>query len=139
MNTITEIKNETDINPTTLAIWEVFQQFTMAIANGDAHAVANCYCEDAQFMIPNRVIVVGRNNIEKAFIGYISQGLTQYQCTSLKVYGSTGIVGTENTYTLSKPGGKNQEVGKAVHLWKTENGYWKIYRDCFNSDLPVMA
>jgi len=137
MGTIPDTKKETDINPTLLAIWEVFTQFKLGIANGDAQAVASCYCVDAQFMIPNRPTVVGRDNIEAAFAGYISQGFTQYECTSLTVYGSTGIVGSQNTYTLSQPGGGNLDIGKALHLWKTENGYWKIYRDCFNSDLPV--
>lgn len=137
MDTTPDTKKETDINPTLLAIWEIFRQFELAMANGDAHAVANCYCADAQFMIPNRPIVIGRDNIEAAIAGYINRGFTQYKCTSLTVYGSAGIIGTQNTYTLSQPGGNNTDIGKALHLWKTENGYWKIYRDCFNSDLLV--
>ncbi len=137
MNTNTLLKTDSDINPTAVAIWEVFRQFEVAMANGDAQAVAECYCTDAEFMIPNRTIVVGRSNIEAAITGYINRGFTQYQCTSLLVYGSAGIVSTENTYTLSQPGGNNMDTGKALHLWKTENGYWKIYRDCFNSNLPA--
>src|SRR5579884_2594175 len=121
MNSTPDAKKDKDVDPTQLAIWEVFQKFTLAIANGDAHAVADCYCEDAQFMIPNHSIVIGRKNIEAAFVGYINRGFTQYKCTSLMVYGSSGIVGTHNTYTLSQPGGKNEDVGKALHLWKTEN------------------
>jgi ketosteroid isomerase-like protein len=137
MDTSPGTKKETDIDPTLLAIWEVFRKFQLGIANSDARAVASCYCVDAQFMIPNRETVVGRDNIEAAFAGYINRGFTQYQCTSLMLYGSAGIIGTQNTYTLSQPGGSHMDIGKALHLWKTENGYWKIYRDCFNSDLPV--
>lgn len=134
-----QLKHHQDVNPVALAIWEVFRQFQLALSNGDAQGVAACYCEDAQFMIPNHTLVVGRPNIEAAIAGYISRGFTQYQCTSLQVYGIAGIVSTENTYTLSQPGGNNMDTGKALHLWKTENGYWKIYRDCFNSNLLTVS
>jgi ketosteroid isomerase-like protein len=132
-----DTKKETDVDPTLLAIWEVFRQFKSGLANGDANMVADCYCMDAQFMIPNRPAIIGRDNIKAAIAGYITRGFTQYECTSLMVYGSAGIIGTQNTYTLSQAGGNNMDIGKALHLWKTENGYWKIYRDCFNSDLPA--
>lgn len=92
MDASLETKKETDLNPTQLAIWERTRQFELAMANGDAHGVANCYCEDAQFMNPNASAVVGRENIEAAIAGYIQQGFTQYEVTSLKVYGNAGVV-----------------------------------------------
>lgn len=137
MDTNVEAKKETDMNPTQLAIWERTRQFELAMANGDAQGVANCYCEDAQFMNPNAPAVVGRDHIEAAIAGYIQQGFTNYKVTSLTVYGSAGVVGVQSIYKLGQADGKNTDIGKSIQLWKTENGNWKIFRDCFNSDLPA--
>jgi ketosteroid isomerase-like protein len=34
--------------------------------------------------------------------------------------------------------GKEIDRGKALELWKMEDGKWKLFRDIFNSDLPCM-
>lgn len=113
--------------------------FEQAMANGDAAAVARCYCDDAEFMAPGGPAVAGRENIETAIAGYIQQGFTQYAVTSATVYGHSGIIGVQSAYTLSQPGGKNKDTGKSIQLWKQEFGVCKIFRDCFNSDLPAAS
>lgn len=139
MDTSIDLKDQTEINPTKVAIWERTAAFERAMAAGNAQAVADCYCIDAQFMNPNAPSVVGRENIEATMAGYIQQGFTNYQVTSLTIYGSTGVIGVQSTYKLGKPDGSDTDMGKSIQLWKTENGYWKIYRDCFNSDLPASS
>ena len=119
------------------AIYEVNQNFAAARAKGDAAAVANCYAEDAEFMAPNAPSIKGRANIQTTMEGYISQGFTEYIVVSTIVYGNIDVVGVQEAYTLSKPGGANKDVGKSIQLWKQEDGAWKIFRDCFNSDLPA--
>ena len=110
------------------AIYEVNQNFA---------AVANCYAMDAEFMAPNAPSIKGRANIQTTMEGYISQGFTEYIVVSTIVYGNIDVVGVQEAYTLSKPGGANKDVGKSIQLWKQEDGAWKIFRDCFNSDLPA--
>lgn len=127
----------TGLNSTQEAIEERTRIFEQAMANADPAGVANCYTEDAEFMAPNGNAIVGRSNIQSAIAGYISQGFTDYHVTSTTVYGNIGVVGVQAAYTLSQQGGKNQDIGKSIQLWKQENGAWKIFRDCFNSDLPA--
>lgn len=117
------------------AIQECNQNFANAIAKGDAAGVANCYTLDAEFMAPGAPSVQGRANIQKTMEGYISQGFTEYTVVSTIVYGNIDVVGVQEAYTLSQPGGANKDVGKSIQLWKQEDGAWKIFRDCFNSDL----
>jgi uncharacterized protein (TIGR02246 family) len=124
------------LNSTWEAIVERTAIFEQAMANGSAHDVANCYTEDAEFMAPGAPAVQGRANIETALAGYIQQGFTEYKVTSTIVYSFIGIVGVQAAYTLSQQGGANKDIGKTIQLWKQENGVWKIFRDCFNSDLP---
>ena len=125
------------LNSTREAIEERTRIFEQAMAHADPSGVANCYTEDAEFMAPNGNAVVGRKNIQSAIAGFIKQGFTEYHVSSSIVYGNTGVVGVQTAYTLSQKGGKNKDIGKSIQLWKQENGVWKIFRDCFNSDLPA--
>ncbi len=118
------------------AILEKNQIFAVAMAKGDAAAIANdCYTIDAEFMAGGAPSLQGRQNIQTAIAGFISQGFTEYAVTSTIVYADAGIVGVQQAYTLSQKDGANKDVGKSIQLWKQEDGSWKIFRDCFNSNL----
>ena len=119
------------------AIYERNQQFAAAMGQGDAAGVAACYTIDAEFMAGGAPSVKGRKNIQAAIAIYIKQGFTQYKVTATTVYGNIDVVGVQEAYTLSQKGGVNKDIGKSIQLWKQEDGAWKIFRDCFNSDLTA--
>jgi len=119
------------------AIYEANQNFMAAMAKGDAEGVANCYCLDAEFMAGGAPSINGRANIQAEMQKYIDQGFIEYSVIETIVYGNMDIVGVQEAYTLSQAGGINKDVGKSVQLWKQEDGAWKIFRDCFNSDLTA--
>ncbi len=119
------------------AIQERNQMFAEAMAKGDAAGVADCYTLDAEFMAPGAPSVQGKANIETAIAGYIKQGFTEYTVLETIVHGNIDVVGVQEAYSLSQPGGVNKDVGKSIQLWKQEDGAWKIFRDCFNSDLTA--
>ena len=127
------------LNSTWEAIVERTGIFEQAMSNADAAGVANCYTEDAEFMPPNQTSIVGRANIQIVIAGYISQGFTQYKVTSTMVWGDIGVVGVQAAYTLSQQDGQDRDIGKTIQLWKQENEVWKIFRDCFNSDLSASS
>ncbi len=127
------------LNSTKEAIVERTCIFEQAMASGDAEGVANCYTEDAEFMAPNQESIQERSNIQTAIADYLSQGFTQYKVTSTIVYGNIDVVGVQTEYTLSQQGGSNMDKGKSIQLWKQEDGVWKIFRDCFNSNLPATS
>nr|MBD3622092.1 SgcJ/EcaC family oxidoreductase [Sunxiuqinia sp.] len=130
-------KNDYGINSTREAIEARTRIFEQAMANADAAGVANCYTEDAEFMAPSQESVKGRNKIQTTLAGYISQGFTKYKVISTSVYGSARIVGVQTEYELSQQDGSNMDSGKSIQLWKQEDGVWKIFRDCFNSNLQM--
>lgn len=117
------------------AIAENNRRFAAAMAKSDAAGVAACYTVDAEFMAPGGPSVQGRDAIQTAIAGYISQGFTEYTVLATTVFGSSGVVGVQAAYSLSRQGGANKDLGKSIQLWKEEKGIWKIFRDCFNSDL----
>lgn len=125
------------LNSTWEAIAERTKIFEQAMANAGAPGVTNCYTNDAEFMPSTQTLIAGKVNIQIAIAGYISQGFTKYKVISTTVWRHIEVVGVQASYTLSQQGGKNKDTGKTIQLWKQENGVWKIFRDCFNSDLPA--
>lgn len=122
--------------PVTQAIHEKNELFQQAMAEGNAAAIAeNCYCGDAEFMVPGTFAYCGTQAIQTALAGYIQQGFTKYTILSTNIFGERGYVGVQSHYLLSKADGSDEDNGKAIQLWKIENGSWKIFRDCFNSNL----
>jgi ketosteroid isomerase-like protein len=112
--------------------------FAEALSNGDSVGVAACYTIDAQFMAPNGPSVVGRNNIAGVMGTFIDAGITKYMITySAVLLNSDTLAAAQQAYQLSAQDGSNMDIGKSVQVWKVEDGVWKIYRDCFNSDLPA--
>ncbi len=42
-------------------------------------------------------------------------------------------------FTFSDKDEKELEKGKYIVLWKKEEGKWKLFRDCYNSDMPLIG
>lgn len=135
------ITNETtaytdfSIGATAEAIHERNDMFAAAMAKGDAAGVAECYTMDAEFMAGGAPSVKGRPAIQAAIAGYIAQGFTKYAVLTTTVYGNIDVVGVQSEYNLSQQDGSQLDNGKTIQLWKQEMGAWKIFRDCFNSNL----
>jgi ketosteroid isomerase-like protein len=111
--------------------------FVKALANNDSVGVANCYTIDAEFMPANEPLTKGRANIVSKIGSYIRQGMTNYTILATTVYGDGDMVTVQEVFTLSDQQGNNPDVGKSIEIWKKEDGVFKLFRDCFNSDLPI--
>ena len=109
-------------------------QFAKAMANKDAAGVSQCYTTDGAFMAGGSPSFVGRAAIERAIAGFIAQGFTKYEVLNFTAYNNSGIVGVQAEYNLSHADGSELDNGKTIQLWKQEDGGWKIFRDCFNSN-----
>lgn len=124
------------VPPVTQAIHAKNQIFINAMAAGDAATIAtDCYCTDAEFMAPGSTAFSGTEAIQNALAGFIQQGFTKYTILATDIFGERGYIGVQSHYQLSKADGSGMDDGKAIQLWKLENGSWKIFRDCFNSNL----
>jgi ketosteroid isomerase-like protein len=47
------------------------------------------------------------------------------------------MLAEEGEYTFMNNDNKELDRGKYIVLWKKENGEWKLFRDCYNSDLLI--
>jgi uncharacterized protein (TIGR02246 family) len=111
-----------------------FKGVMESLARGDAKAVANYYTIDGVFMPHNSQIFTGREDIEKAFVGFIEGGFTDLNVQSTWAERCGDYLLDTEQWTLSN--GKDTLVGKSLVIWKKEDGMWKMYKDMINTDTP---
>lgn len=110
--------------------------FMNLVSNGDSVALANYYTMDAKMMGPNSPAIVGKKNIRTAIASLVNTGI-KLNLTTLDVWGSESMLAEEGVMTINTKDGKQLDKGKYIVLWKKDDGKWKLFRDFFNSDLPV--
>lgn len=113
------------------------QKWMDAMDQGDAAATAALYTQDAQVLPPNHDFVAGRDSIASFFQGIIDMGVTKIDLATVEVHGMGGSayeVGTFEVYTDSD---QMVDNGKYIVIWKNVNGQWKLYRDIWNSSVPI--
>ena len=137
--TSTEGKQEFDLSNAKSEIEEANRNFMNVLSKGDSVGLADCYATDAKFMAPNSPAVVGRKNIQGVTAGMIKSGIASVDLKTIDVWGDEAMLAEEGVLTMAGKGGKELDKGKYIVLWKKEDGKWKLFRDCFNSDLSVSS
>lgn len=111
--------------------------FMDLVSKGDSVGLANYYAVDAKLMGPNGPAIVGRKNIQTGLAGIINSGVAKVDLRATDVWGTGDLVAEEGELTLFDKAGTQLDKGKYIVLWKKEDGKWKLFRDLFNSDIPV--
>jgi len=132
----TEVKPTFDLASAKTAIETAGQTFVMAMNKGDSITLANCYTTDAKMMGPNQKAVIGRPAIQKVFSGWIKGGMPTFTMKTIEIWGNEEMMVAEEEWAFSDKDGKILDSGKSIEMFKMEDGKWRMYRDCYNSDLP---
>lgn len=111
--------------------------FVAALNKRDSVGLANCYTTDAKFMHPNAPAVVGRENIQKLFGQWMKTGMPHFAMKTVEVWGDENVMTAEAEYTFTDKDSKIVDQGKAIEVFKMDDGKWRLYRDCYNSDMPA--
>ena len=116
--------------------------FATAMRAGDMDAVVNSYTSDGMVMPPNMAAAHGSNEIRATWTGFLSPfSGVDLTLTADDVQQSGDLAFETGRYIVHlTPKGTTTAVsdnGKYVVVWKKVDGRWRIYRDIFNSDLPV--
>lgn len=135
--TTTEVKTTFNLDEAKAAIEAAGQTFVIAVNKGDSIAVANCYTTDAKMMGPNEKAIVGRPAIKKVFGNWIKSGMPTLTMKTVEIWGNEELMAAEEEWAFSDKDGKILDSGKSIELFKMENGKWKMFRDCYNSDMPI--
>jgi len=126
-----------DMEAAKKAIEERNNLFMDLMSKSDSIGLANLYTKDAKFMIANNESAVGRSNIQSAFAGFLNSGIAKIELKTIGLWGDGNMLVSEDNWKLFTKDGTEVDHGKAIVIWKKEDGKWKLFRDIFNSDMPV--
>lgn len=126
-----------DMEAAKIAIEERNNLFMDLFSKGDSIGLANLYTKDAKFMGANTESSVGRSHIQSAFAGFMNAGISKIELKTKELWGNENMLVSEDEWKLFMKDGTEIDHGKAIVIWKKEDGKWKLFRDIFNSDLPV--
>ncbi len=117
-------------------IQEANRAFMELVAKGDSVGLANSYTVDAAFMSGGAPAAEGRVEIQSAMAAIINSGVTKVDIRIKNVFGTEDLLAEEGELTIYVDTTVVAEE-KYIVLWKKEDGKWKLFRDIFNSNLPV--
>jgi ketosteroid isomerase-like protein len=119
------------------AFTSICQQFQKSIEQGDIETIGTLYGDDAKILPPNMDMIEGKDTIQKFWQGALEMGIKSYQPEILEVESSGNLGFFVGKYTLY--GNENQVInkGKFLTVFKNIDGEWKVYRDIFNSSIPL--
>lgn len=95
------------------------------------------YCSNACSNPPNMPAVCGTKAIMEFSYGTGEYKDYQIIITETEVYGTADAVIEEGVYSFPDGQGGSFDKGKFIAIWKQENDKWKLYREIWNSDVPV--
>ena len=111
------------------------QVFMDAFRKGDSIGVANVYTADARVMNAGMPAAEGTDSIIHFFGRIFKNGPLMITTKTLGVWSNTGMIVEEGKWIMADANGKAYDHGKYLILWKMEDGKWKKFRDCHNSDV----
>jgi len=115
------------------------RQFMDAFARGDAARIATLYADDAQLLPPGNMPVQGRADIESLWRGVLALPVKEMHLTTVEFTVHGEDASEIGRYTLVGNDGRELDAGKYIVLWRKGAGGWKLYRDMWNSNAPVVT
>ena len=106
------------------------------LKKGDSTGFSNVFTADAKVLPSGGSAVSGRDAIRSLFGSFIRAGFTNLALTTIDVWGNEDFIVEEGSYKAADSTGKEVDYGKYLKLWKQEDAKWKLFRECFNSDIP---
>lgn len=113
----------------------VRDSFISAVLQGDTHATAAFFTDDADLLAPNLATIRTRDSIQALFAGFTGHSkVMRYEITP-EVIVARGDTALENgTYLedVTQDGTRSLTRGRYMFWWLRTNGSWRIRRSLFN-------
>lgn len=132
-------KPEFDLVKAGKEINEANAEFIELFNNSDSTGLANMFTTDGKSMEPNEPAYTGREAIRRHYAIVMSAGASTLELTTSGLWGDEKLLAEEGVFSFMNKKNIVMDKGKYIVLWKKEEGKWKLFRDCYNSDWPVTA
>jgi uncharacterized protein (TIGR02246 family) len=112
-----------------------------AVNESNLAGVLAVWCDGGVLMPPHHPSVRGRQEIERYFRRLFSMRRFTFAFTSslIEVFGDVAVERVEYEVAASgtAAGPEVRDVGKGLHLYRRQEGAWKLAMDIWNSDNPA--
>jgi ketosteroid isomerase-like protein len=115
----------------------VSEDFVIAFNKADSVRLSNFYAKEAKLLLPNAKAATGRKQILSVIHGWLQQGNATFTMQTVDVWGNDEMMIAEKSFAFSDEKGAIIDSGKSLEYYVKEEGEWKIFRDCYNSDFPA--
>lgn len=112
-------------------------EFVDLFNKSDSVGLANMFTSDGKSMEPNEPAFIGRRAIQAHYSKVMNAGANKMGLVTTGLWGDSEMLAEEGEFTFIDENGDQLDKGKYIVLWKIEDGKWKLFRDCYNSDLPM--
>lgn len=130
-------KKEFDIEAIKAQINKANEKYADRFTSNDSLWYIERYCKDACDFPPNEKPICGVDSLRKYFYGDGKNEPITMILKSTNIYGSKEAVVEEGIYDFPDGKGASFDKGKFIAIWKEEGGKWKLYKEIWNSDLPL--
>lgn len=130
-----------DVEADITAINEIWTQYSSSLNSGDIDLWISLWTDNGIQMPPDSPPVIGKEQIRGRNKGVLDQFTFNMGITNEEVRVAGDWAFARGTYTAiltPKAGGETIDIdGKYLTILKRQvDGSWKIFRDCFNSNVP---
>jgi uncharacterized protein (TIGR02246 family) len=137
-----EVERAVDVETDITAINELWNQYASAVTTGDLDLWISLWADNGIQMAPGAPAVIGKEQIWTKYESIFPQFSSKMTIKNEETRVAGDWAYARGTYTLSmtpKAGGETVFIdGKFLTILKRQvNGSWKIFRDCFNSNVPA--
>lgn len=102
----------------------------------DAAYYDSLYTADAKIMPPEGKAIMGRDRIREFYYAGGRNKTTKITIQKSSLQGTKSYLIEEGSYDFPNSRGGSFDKGKFIAIWKKEKGYWKLFREIWNTDLP---
>jgi len=114
-------------------------EFINLFNSGDSVALANVFTIDGKSMEPNEPAFIGRSQIQTHYSIVMKAGANKLGLLTTGLWGDENMLAEEGEFTFMDKDDKLLDKGKYIVLWRKEDDKWKLFRDCYNSDMPLIG
>ena len=126
-----------DLDNAKIEIDEANKNFVNLFNKGDSIGLANMFTFDGKSMEPNEPAFIGRSQIQTHYSIVMKAGANKLGLRTTGLWGDENMLAEEGEFTFMDKDEKLLDKGKYIVLWRKEDDKWKLFRDCYNSDLPL--
>ena len=128
-----------DLEKAKTAISEEQQKFTVALSKSDSIGYSSIMHSQAIVFPPNMEPITGQEKLVSFAYNSFKYGVSGIALQTTEIWGDQDLIVAVGTYDLKGKDGTTMDKGKYIELWKDDNGQWKLYRDMWNSSMPMPA